>query len=198
MRSLINENLTTLRNLDKSILSLESQIEDTVELTAAAEEALIIMQTAAKMSQEHLAAHLSGIVTKAIQAVIEKPYEFVCEFIERRGSTEADLYLMKEGKQFGILDGTGGGLADVCSFALKVAYLLLSNVDRVLIIDEVSRHINSPEQRRNFAQVLATLSKELGIQMIINSTIPELHEVADKIITLEQVNEVTRIANQSE
>lgn len=192
MRALINQKLNTLNDLHQRVQELEDQLDISAADILNAEETQVIMQKAAKLSQEYLAAHLSNIVTKAIQAVIEKPYEFVCEFVERRGSTEADLYLLKEGERFGILDGTGGGLADVCSFSLKVAYLLLSNHDKSLIIDEVSRHINSPVQRANFAEVMATLSRELDIQMIINTTIPELHAVADLLITLEQVDGKTR------
>jgi len=193
MRTSLNKILNRLDDLNIEVAEIEEEIETAVIGIEQTEKAHQIIQKAAKMSQDPLAAHLSGIVTQAIQAVIEKPYEFVCEFVERRGSTEADLYLIKNGEYFDILGGTGGGLADVCSFALKVAYLLLSNVDRVLIIDEVSRHINSPKQRENFAEVLSHLSKEFDIQLIINSTIPELEKVADKLITLKLVNEETVI-----
>lgn len=193
MRTQLNKVLNRLEDRDIEVVELEKELEAAYSVIEQTEKAHQIIQKAAKMSQDPLAAHLSGIVTQAIQAVIEKPYEFVCEFVERRGSTEADLYLIKNGEYFDILGGTGGGLADVCSFALKVAYLLLSNVDRVLIIDEVSRHINSARQRENFAEVLAHLSKEFDIQMIINSTIPELEKVADKLIALKLVNEETII-----
>jgi len=193
MRTSLNKILNRLDDLNIEVAEIEEEIETAVIGIEQTEKAHQIIQKAAKMSQDPLAAHLSGIVTQAIQAVIEKPYEFICEFVERRGSTEADLYLIKNGEYFDILGGTGGGLADVCSFALKVAYLLLSNVDRVLIIDEVSRHINSPKQRENFAEVLSHLSKEFDIQLIINSTIPELEKVADKLITLKLVNEETVI-----
>lgn len=193
MRKKLNKILNRLEDLETEVEEIENDIEISSSEIEQSEKAHQIMQKAAKMSQDHLAAHLSGIVTQAIQAVIEKPYEFVCEFVERRGSTEADLYLIKGGEYFDILGSTGGGLADVCSFSLKIAYLLLSNVDRVLVIDEVSRHINSARQRENFAEVLARLSKEFEIQLIINSTIPELERVADKLITLKLVNEETVI-----
>ncbi len=151
---------------------------------AVLEKAVIVMQKAAALSQQHLAEHLSTIVTQAVQSVIQKPYEFVCEFVERRGSTEADLYLTKGGYRYEILGSTGGGLGDVVSFALKIAYILLSNVDRVLIIDEMIRHLNSPEQRKNFAAVAKRLCEEFGFQLIVNTTIPELIEVADKVFSL--------------
>lgn len=193
MRDLINKKLNTLEDLEIGRGLLEERQKLNTSLIEKSAKALEIMQASAKLSQDHLAAHLSEIVTQAIQAVIQKNYEFVCEFVERRGSTEADLYLIRDGHRFGILGGTGGGLSDVCSFALKVAYLLLSNVDRVLIIDEMCRHINSPKQREAFAEVVVRLSKEFDIQLIINSTIPELLAVADNTITLGMVNNQTKV-----
>ena len=193
MKALLVKKLNTLSDLEAERKTLLTDIANNEKRITSADKALGIMQAAAKLSQDHLAAHLSGIVTQAIQVVIQKPYTFVCEFVERRGSTEADLYLMKDGHRFGILGGTGGGLADVCSATLKVAYLLLSNTDRVLIIDEIARHINSAKQREAFAGVIAGLSKEFGIQMILNSTVTELLAVADNVITLEIVGDTTRV-----
>jgi phage shock protein PspC (stress-responsive transcriptional regulator) len=193
MKALLVKKLNTLSDLEAEQKTLLTDIANNEKRITSADKALGIMQAAAKLSQDHLAAHLSGIVTQAIQVVIQKPYTFVCEFVERRGSTEADLYLMKDGHRFGILGGTGGGLADVCSATLKVAYLLLSNTDRVLIIDEIARHINSAKQREAFAGVIAGLSKEFGIQMILNSTVTELLAVADNVITLEIVGDTTRV-----
>ena len=193
MKALLVKKLNTLSDLEAEQKTLLTDIANNEKRITSADKALGIMQAAAKLSQDHLAAHLSGIVTQAIQVVIQKPYTFVCEFVERRGSTEADLYLMKDGHRFGILGGTGGGLADVCSATLKVAYLLLSNTDRVLIIDEIARHINSAKQREAFAGVIAGLSKEFGIQMILNSTVTELLAVADNVITLEIVGDTTRM-----
>lgn len=193
MRDFINEKLYALKTETARMEEYEQSIVDAQEEAEAAEEAKEIMQKAAKMSQDHLAYHLSSIVTQAVQAVVEKPYEFVCEFVERRGTSEADLYLMKDGKKYDILDGTGGGIADVCSFSLKIAYLMLSNNDKVLIIDEVSRHINSPRQRENFADVMRKLSDEFQVQMIINSTVPEYEIVADKVFRLSQVNNETKV-----
>ncbi len=194
MREFLNGKLIELEIANKSASNFRSKIEATEQRIVNIDKAKLIMQKAAKLSQDNLAAHLSGIVTQAIQAVIQKPYEFVCEFVERREATEADLYLVKDGEDFDIIGGTGGGLADVISFSLKVAYLLLSNVDRVLLIDEVSRHLNSPEQRKIFSEVLVRLSQEFNIQLILNTTIPELVAMADNVITLKlNKDEITEV-----
>ena len=155
--------------------------------------ALKVLQQAAKLAQVETASKLSGIVTRAIRSVLEKPYEFHLEFVERRGSTECDIFVTLYGNRASILGSTGGGLADVCSLALKVAYILLGNNDRVLFLDECSRHVNSPGQRRLFANVIRTLSQEFKIQFIIATAIPELIEIADNLIMVTQTNGVSNV-----
>lgn len=150
------------------------------------EKSMAVMRKAAKLSQEHIATHLAGIVTKAIRTSISKPYEFHVEFVERRGATEADIYVTLHGNRADVLESTGGGMADICSFALKVAYLLLSNVNRVLIIDEIARHVNSSSQRKAFASVVEALSKEFDIQVIITTTLPEFLAISNNIIQITQ------------
>ena len=147
---------------------------------------IAVMRKAAKLSQEHIAVHLAGIVTKAIRTSITKPYVFHIEFVERRNVTEADVYVTLHGNRANIMESTGGGMADICSFALKVAYLLLSNANRVLIIDEIARHVNSPQQRKAFASVVKALSREFDIQIIITTTLPEFLEISDNIIQITQ------------
>lgn len=139
------------------------------------------MQKVASVSQEKLSNHLSKIVTQAIQVINQEPYEFMCEFVERRGQLEADLYLTKGDKKYDIIDGVGGGVADVCSFALKVAYLLLSDVSKVLIIDEVSRHVNGEGIRERFAQVLRKLTDDFNMQIILNTNAEHLLEICDEV-----------------
>lgn len=197
MRTLLNKKLNTLELLEESRASALKSLEELVLQRENTEKAHKIMQAAAKISQKHLAEHLSVIATQAIRAVIHQPFDFVCEFVERRGSTEADLYLTKDGHRFEILSSLGGGLADVISLALKVAYLLLSNVDKVLIIDEPARHINDINQRKRFVEVLAHLSSQFDIQFILVSTLPELLDVADNVVHFE-LNELEKTVTRTE
>lgn len=166
--------------------TLGTEVAKLTEEQEILEKSIAVMRKAAKMSQEHIAVHLAGIVTKAIRTSISKPYKFHIEFVERRKVTEADIYVTLNGNRADILESTGGGMADICSFALKVAYLLLSNANRVLIIDEIARHVNSPEQRRAFASVVQALSKEFDIQVIITTTLSEFLDIADNLITVTQ------------
>jgi hypothetical protein len=188
----VDDACATHKVLSDQLTETQTDIMDQQTEAEVLDKAVKVMREGAKLSQAHIATHLSGIVTKAIRTVIEKPYEFKIEFVERRGVTEADLYVTLGGHRVDILGGTGGGLADVCSFTLKVAYLLLSGEDRVLVIDEIARHINSPEQRAAFAEVVKALCKEFAIQVIITTAVDEFVDIADKVITVTQINGESR------
>ena len=174
------------RFLSEEAETLEIEVDVLTEEQEVLEKAITVMRKAAKLSQRHIAVHLAGIVTKAIRTSIIKPYVFHIEFVERRNVTEADVYVTLHGNRANIMESTGGGMADICSFALKVAYLLLSNANRVLIIDEIARHVNSPQQRKAFASVVKALSREFDIQIIITTTLPEFLEISDNIIQITQ------------
>jgi len=182
--------VSEVQKTEEDLKTLKTQYE---QLSKAQE----VFKKAAQRSQESIMVHLSGIVTKAIQTVIGKPYKFHVEFVERRGVTEADLYVTLNGNRLDILESAGGGLADVCSFALKVAYLILSGKERVLVIDEVARHLNSSQQREAFARTVKELSKEFGIQLILNTTVPEFVDIGDQVFHVTQKNGVSNVVQSA-
>ena len=90
---------------------------------------------------------------------------------------------MEDNNEYEILDDRGFGVADICSFALRVAYILMDEVDNVLILDEPFRNLD--KDRTPYAsKMIAELSKELDIQFIISTHIDDLTEAANKVIRL--------------
>ena len=180
MRQKINETLANRKrlfeDLDTVIASLsetESQIKDNLEQRD-------IARKAARLVQDNLAAKLSGIVTKALSTVFEEPIEFIVEFVERRGVSECDLRLKIGDDIYDILNEQGGGVADVCSMCLQMAFIMMSQVKRVLIIDEPARHMDSVAQER-FILVLQELCKELDFTIIMVTHSQAFADNADKV-----------------
>lgn len=134
---------------------------------------------AALYTQNYLEVHLSKIVSNAIRAVFfEKDVQFRVEFVERRNSSECDMHLIEDGEEYDLLDDRGHGMADIASFALRVAYVLLDNVNNVLVLDEPGRNID--KNRRPYAsKMIKELSRELDMQFIIVTHQQELIEYAD-------------------
>lgn len=133
--------------------------------------------------QDNLAAKLSGIVTKAISTVFEEPIEFVVQFVERRGVSECDLSLKIGEDYYDILNEQGGGVADVCSMCLQMAFIMMSQVNRVLVIDEPARHMDVVAQER-FIAVLKQLCQELKFTIIMVTHSQAFSDNADKVFTV--------------
>jgi DNA repair exonuclease SbcCD ATPase subunit len=159
------------------------------------EQARSIIQKAAAITQNYLAKHLSGIVSKALASVFDDPYECNVSFVERRNSTECDIILMKDGFEYSPLGSCGYGVADVMSFTLRVAYLLLGSKRRTLGFDEPMRHLS--EDRQPFAaDLIQKLSKEFNIQMLIVTHEYELRQAASKIFTVRKINKIAQVKGE--
>ena len=143
-------------------LDIESLDKDII----ANDEQRSIARKAAKLVQDNLASKLSGIVSKALSAVFEEDIKFVVNFVERRGVSECDLFLRIGDYDYDILNEHGGGVADVCSLCLQMAFIMMSDVSRTLIIDEPARHMNEVSEER-FISVLRELCKELSFTVIM-------------------------------
>lgn len=156
--------LDTLVSKQGDMATVESEILDNTEKQE-------IARKAAKMVQDGLGAKLSGIVTRALVTVFEEDIEFVVQFVERRGVSECDLFIRIGEHFYDPLKGQGGGVADICSICLQMAFIIMSGAPRILFIDEPARHTDSVTQER-LGLILQQLCEELQftIVMVTHST----------------------------
>jgi DNA repair exonuclease SbcCD ATPase subunit len=179
-RKLIDKKLTELELKKKDILRYTAELEILTDDAVLLDQAKGIFKKASLITQNHLAKHLESIVTKAIQAVFfEKEVYFKVGFVERRAGIECDMWLEENGHEYEILSSRGYGMADIVSFALRVAYILLHSSDNILIIDEPARNLD--KDKHAFAsQMIKTLSKELNMQFIMGTHSEDFISHADK------------------
>jgi hypothetical protein len=145
------------------------------------EEARWVIQEVAQKTQQQISFHVSGIVSRALAAVFPDPYEFVMDWVKRRGKTECDLLFERDGERVHPLDASGGGPADVTAFALRIAALLLESPPsrRVLIADEPFRFVSADLQHR-CALMIREISERLRFQIIMVSHSEDLIAGADR------------------
>lgn len=153
----------------------------------AIQEARIVLQVAAKETQENIEAHISNLVTKAIHIVFDDPYIFQPEFVERRNKTECDFWLVQDNEKYRPQFSVGGGVMDIIAFALRLAYWRLENSAPIIILDEPFKNL-SKTLIPKAAETLRFLSNELSLQMIITTHIKEITEQADKVFSVKQGN----------
>lgn len=194
MRQRINEALTNRRQLMSDLSDSTESLDQTEVLIKENLEQREIARKAAGLVQDNLAAKLSGIVTKAISTVFEEPIEFVVQFVERRGVSECDLSLKIGEDYYDILNEQGGGVADVCSMCLQMAFIMMSQVNRVLVIDEPARHMDVVAQER-FIAVLKQLCQELKFTIIMVTHSQSFSDNADKVFTVTKKGGVSYVNN---
>ncbi len=164
----------------EQLAELEPALIAETELVENLQVARALIQQAAVLTQESLSSHVGALVTLALRAVFTDPYEFKVEFGDKRGATECELLFTKDGNDFKPLESCGYGPSDVASFALRIAYWGLGHTRPVLVWDEPFRQLDRKRQSLA-AEMVKTLSKELGLQLILITHSEELAECADRV-----------------
>lgn len=179
--------------LYEQIELLSKQLGSLKRTAKLTEQAQIIIQNVAQITQKELQYKISEIVSLALASVFNEPYTFEAEFVIRRGKTECDLWFIKNNERVHPLSASGGGVVDVASFALRVALWSISQprTRNTLLLDEPFKHLSSNLQSRA-AEMLHSLSKELGLQIIMISHVEDLIESADAVFKTTIRNGVTR------
>jgi DNA repair exonuclease SbcCD ATPase subunit len=192
LRKKINEYQGQKNYLKSKLTGLKTDLFAQQKEIEIIEKARIIIQKVALLTQKEIEIKLSHIVTLAIEAIFqEKRYEFKIEFIEKRGKTEVEFWLIEKesGERITPFD-VGGGIVDIVTFALRVAIWSLSGARNVLIFDEPFRFL-SQDLHENAAKFIEKVSQELGLQIIMVTHSPYL--VIGKVFEVNKIGKYSKV-----
>jgi len=152
-----------------------------------------LFQSAAEATQKQLEFHISGLVSSALSAVWDNPYEFVLEFVQKRGKTEAELWIERDGERMKPLDAAGGGVVDIISLALRMAFWSLTKTSRpLLLLDEPLKQLSADKQSKA-SDMLKSISEKLGIQILMVTHEKALLDAVDKQFEVKLVNGISEV-----
>jgi hypothetical protein len=174
--------LTKYRNKVNQLLAKKRLVEDRLEIEKTALEkceregidvqaAQEIAQHTAQAIQQQAHQKISSLVTRCQEAVFNNPYDFVIKFERKRGKTEAQLTMVRDGREFtDPKNEVGGGPVDIASLALRLACVVLSKPKRrrLLVLDEPFRNVRGKENKQRLRRLLLELAEELDFQFILN------------------------------
>ena len=130
----------------------------------ASTQAHLILQEAAKMTQDNLQYRISTLVSLAMEGVFDDPYSVQLIFEPQRGKTVADIRFFKNEEDDGITyEATGGGVADVASLGLLFSLWTLQTprTRNLLILDEPLKWLKGGALPERGAAMLVSHSPEL-------------------------------------
>jgi len=168
LRSKLEQERGKLLQLQGDKIITETKLNINLELRVDIEEAQLIMQTVFQETQNQISDYVSDLVSSALEAVFDEPYQLKLEFVQRRGKTEADLKFTRDGSELDPMDAAGGGTINVASFALRASlWSLMKSSRNVLLLDEPFNFLHSEEAHRRVSELLRSLSEELKLQIIL-------------------------------
>jgi DNA repair exonuclease SbcCD ATPase subunit len=140
------------------------------------EEARGLVQAVAQTVQQRVHNQIAGVVTECLRSVFGEDYQFEIRFEQKRGRTEANIMLIKDGHEIGNpLEEDSGGVVNVAAFALRLSCLILTKprLRRVLVLDEPFKDV-SAQYRPAVKAMLEGLAEKLAVQFLIVTHISEL------------------------
>jgi ABC-type siderophore export system fused ATPase/permease subunit len=165
-----------LSNLDKAVL-------EAVEYKKHLDVAQALVQQTAIETQEVIKYSLEDIVNLMLNAMFPDMYTFKLIFEVKGNRTTARIAIIDQGREVSPLKSLGGGVCDCIATSLRVALLLLTTKRRLLILDEVGKHI-SAGIRPAFYEVMKKLSEDLGIQVLMVTHDETAIKCADKVFNV--------------
>ena len=185
--------------LEKNQQDLQNEIKSLEESEKNLNEAIDIVNNVILVTQESDKGFIKEIVSTAIKIVYGEDYGFKFDVSIKRNQSEFTPIILKDGLEFGLRDEVGGGICDVCSFALRMALWALQSprTEPILILDEPGRFVSRDKQPL-FGDMLKSLSELMGMQIIMVSHSTDLINSADKGYEVTQENGISFVTEREE
>ncbi len=161
-------------------------------------EALPISIQIGQAYRELALGEVQSLVSQALTAVFERPYECKLTQVVKRGQPEVSITVVDSGREMDPVTSMGGGILDVISLALRVVVwtLMPNRTDGVIILDEPARLVNSETSVKNLSSLLKLLSKSLSVQFIVVTNRPALSTGASRVFEVSREGNESRIRNR--
>ena len=127
-----------------------------------------VFQLVAKETMQSLETQWSSLVTMALRAVFPDAPAFRLKIDTARGRPECEFCFVQGDEESSVLETTGGGVLDVASFALRVAYWSLKQSAPVFLLDEPFKFV-SPDLQGRVELMLRMFCEQFGVQIIMVS-----------------------------
>jgi DNA repair exonuclease SbcCD ATPase subunit len=158
-----------------AVTDAEKQLAEATQALKDRAKAVEVLQAVARTIQQKAHERIAAVVSQCLRTLFQEPYEFRIVFERKRNQTEARLVFLRNGVELDPLTAVGGGVVDVAAFALRLASIVLSRQTtcRMVVLDEPFKFV-SAEYRPRLVEMLQQLAKELEVQFLIVTHLPDL------------------------
>ena len=190
----LNKVLVSKSTLEKNITQIQDKLSGLEEDVEGLKDAREIVNNVMCLTQNEVKGFIEEVVSLALSSVFGKGFSFEIEYSIKRNQSEAVLWIIEDGIRNKPDFDVGGGVNDVASFALRLAFyaLLDKKPSPIFVLDEPSKHLSSDKQIL-FGQMLNEISELLGVQILIVSHSPDIVDVVDKSYRIIKEKGISRV-----
>lgn len=156
-----------------------------------------LLHVAGEYAREQARRQLELIVTQALQYVFGSQVSFEVEIGVSKGRPEGEFYVKSQYENVEVRtrpqDARGGGVVDVVSLALRIAFAELARVDGPIFLDEPGKHV-SAEYSPHVAGFLKEMSEAFSRQIVLVTHDQHLAGAADKSFRVSLRDGVSHVA----
>ena len=142
------------------------------------------LQTLSDVTRQQIIDRISTIVTDALQKIKDPNLTFKMKLSTGRNQVDVSFVVVEKdtGHELDILHSSGGTIADLITFPLKVSLLLKwsPQLSRILLLDEQFKFV-AAQDREPLAEFIRQISEKLNLQILLVTHMTELTERAHKV-----------------
>lgn len=179
--------LDAYRNvLNKQKYDLQKVIAEKEHRDLVLSKVIALYGVISAQQRDLLGENLEKIVTYGLKTVFnDGVYEFCVEIGTRGDYPTMNLFVLDKGKERDIMNGDGGGLANVCGFLLQILYVCLlgDRIRKFIVMDEALNNL-SGGHRDNMGQLIRELCDKLDFQILFITHQHEYRDYGDVVYDL--------------
>lgn len=183
LRALVDKMKVRKEVLEKDIEKYTISIDDSEKSLKGFIDARFVLTEVAELTQKKFKGFVESVMTKAINAVFDRPFKFILKYETKANKTYAQPLVQDGDHEPQIPDeDMGVGILDLISAAFRFVLWKLENPKsrNVMWLDEPMRDIGKGKLLNRAADFLREISTRLKFQLIINTHEPELARAADR------------------
>lgn len=172
--------------LSHQLEKTEKNLNDKEEYSDILTKVSVLFQKTSEFAREQSKRQIEDTVTKCLQFIFETDIEFLIELSESRSVPVAEFFVQSnypEGYSIKTKPeiSRGGGVVDIISLALRIAFLQLNQpkLSGPLILDEPGKHVSN-DYIFNLGEFLKKSSNLFDRQIIMVTHNPHLSQICDK------------------
>lgn len=206
------EQINSKLNIEKGKLQVISQnfentkkeLDKEIKYEDLLTKVILLFQKTATYAREQSKRQIEDLVTRCLQFIFETDIEFLIELSEKRSVPNAEFYVRSNYDEgYSIITKPelerGGGVVDIISIALRIAFIQLHTpvLQGPIILDEPGKHV-SEDYIFNLGDFLSKSSSLFKRQIIMVTHNAHLAQICDKSYSVDIKNGVSCVEEINE